>query len=195
MGKSKKAGAGKAKAKAKANAKAAAPKAKKVKPKPKGMRWVNPYLTVRDVDAALAWYEKAFGFKTTFKMPGPDGKTVHAEMRHRKSPIMLSPELPDNPARTPGQQSAPVSMYCYCDDVDAVAASARAAGANVLEEPADQFWGDRTCFLIDPEGHKWMFATHKFEMAPGEGPPACPEKDKTETMPAVGSAKAAAAAR
>jgi hypothetical protein len=96
----------------------------------------------------------------------------------------------------------PVSLYCYCDDVDAVAASARLAGARVVEEPADKFYGDRTCLLIDPDGHSWAFATHKFEMAPDAAAPPPPRKpagkagdpDKTETMPAAGRADPPAAA-
>ena len=162
-------------------------RSKHVKAKPRGMRWVNPYLTVSDVDAALAWYEKAFGFKTTLTLPGPDGKPVHAEMRHKKSTIMMGPESADGRSRAPGKQGAPVSMYCYCEDVDAIAASARAAGAQVLEEPQDQFWGDRTCFLVDPAGHQWMFATHKFDMGPGGPPTAGTHRtDDTEVMAPVG---------
>jgi PhnB protein len=138
-------------------------KAKKAKPR--GMRWVNPFLTVRDVTAALAWYERAFGFKTSFTLPGPDGKPVHAEMTHRKSVIMMGPEALAY-SKAPGKDGSPVSLYCYCDDVDALCAAARASGAKVAEEPADQFWGDRTCFLVDPEGHQWTFATHVFDLDP-----------------------------
>lgn len=136
-------------------------KAKKPRFKPKGMRWVNPFLTVKDVDGALAWYERALGFETTLRVPGPDGKTVHAEIRYRKSALMLAPESADGKGRAPGSEGgAAVTLYCYCPDVDAVTASAKAAGARVLEEPTDQFWGDRTCFFVDPYGHQWMFATH-----------------------------------
>jgi len=149
-----------------------APKAKreksKVKAKPKGMRWIAPYLTVKDVDHSLAWYEKAFGFTTAFSLPGPDGKSMHAEMRHEKGVLMLGSETPDGRSRAPGKDGAGVSMYVYCRDVDALAASARAQGATIAEEPEDQFWGDRTCFLVDPDGHQWMFATHVFDMEDAE---------------------------
>jgi PhnB protein len=150
-------------------------RSKKVKPKPRGMRWISPYLTVKDVDRSLAWYEKAFGFRTLFSMPGPDGKPMHAEMGHEKSVVMIGPETPEGRSRAPGKDGAGVSMYIFCRDVDAIAASASAAGATIAEAPADQFWGDRTCFLIDPDGHQWMFATHVFDMDPDAG--ACPESE------------------
>lgn len=141
------------------------------KSKPAGMRWVNPYISVRDVTASLAWYERAFGFKTSFSLPGPDGNPIHAEMTHRKSVVMVGPLGADQVGGTGKAGGAPVTLYCYCEDVDAMAAAARAAGAKILEEPGDQFWGDRTCFIVDPDGHQWMFATHKFDMDPNAPPP------------------------
>src|SRR5262245_62061264 len=103
-------------------------KSKAVKAKAKGKRWVNPYLSVRDVTASLEWYERAFGFKTVMTMPGQDGKPIHAELRHKKSVIMIGPDSP-TAVRAAPKGEARVSLYCYCDDVDAIAASARAAGA------------------------------------------------------------------
>jgi len=158
---------------------AATKKAKKVKAKPKGMRWLAPYLTVRDVSASIEWYESAFGFKRRFVMTGADGKPIHAEMQHKKAVIMLGPWDGKSPA--PGKEGVPVTLYCYCEDVDALAASARAAGARVVEEPADQFWGDRIAFIVDPDGHQWTFATHKFEMKePGELEEQCCGKGEGE---------------
>ena len=147
-------------------------RAKAVPPKPDSMRWISPYLVVKDVAASLAWYERAFGFQTRFTLPGPDGKLMHAETTHERGVIMLGPENEAQKSRAPGKDGVPVTIYGYCRDVDALAASARAAGATIVEEPADQFWGDRTCFIIDPDGHQWMFATHVFEMDPDAAPPA-----------------------
>jgi PhnB protein len=63
----------------------------------------------------------------------------------------------------------------YCDDVDALCKRAEAAGATVESPPADMFWGDRTCTLVDPDGYKWCFGTHtgkKFEFNPASCDPA-----------------------
>jgi len=55
---------------------------------------IMPFLTVKDIDAALSFYEKAFGFKKDFAMPGPGGKTVHAQMQHGNCFFMLGAESP-----------------------------------------------------------------------------------------------------
>jgi PhnB protein len=61
--------------------------------KPASASWVSPYLTtVRDADTALAFYQQAFGFEKRFSMPGPDGKTAHAELAWRDGMIMLARE-------------------------------------------------------------------------------------------------------
>ena len=51
------------------------------------------------------------------------------------------------------------SLYVYVDDVDAHCARAREAGAEIIEEPADQPYGDRRYGARDPEGHHWYFAS------------------------------------
>ena len=68
---------------------------------------------------------------------------------------------------------SPVSLFVYCEDVDALCKQAQAAGATVAMPPADMFWGDRMCSLIDPDGHTWNFSTHTgktFEFKPGSVP-------------------------
>jgi PhnB protein len=80
---------------------------------------------------------------------------------------MLGPEWPDRKAlsaKTLG--NTPVTLYLYVEDVDKLTAQATNAGAKLLQPPADMFWGDRTSMLIDPEGNKWMLATHTSEPTP-----------------------------
>lgn len=61
--------------------------------RPEGANWLTPYLTVADADAALAFYERAFGFERGFTMPGPDGRTAHASMNYQGTAlVMFSPE-------------------------------------------------------------------------------------------------------
>lgn len=59
-------------------------------------------------------------------------------------------------------------MQCYVDDVDAHFDHAKAAGAEILTEPADQFYGDRMYRAKDVEGHEWFFATHVRDVSPEE---------------------------
>jgi uncharacterized glyoxalase superfamily protein PhnB len=132
-----------------------------------------PMLTVRDADAALDFYQRAFGFEKRMAMPGPDGRTKHAEMVYRDQAIMFGPEgQPGCPARSPTTSGvpAPVGLYLYCDDVDTLCARATAAGAKTVSAPADMFWGDRMCNLTDPDGHVWCFATNVADFDPSKVP-------------------------
>ncbi len=137
-------------------------------PKPGNMTWIAPILTVRDADIALEFYEKAFGFEKSFAMPGPNGKTMHAEMRWNDSMFMLGPECTENPCKAPvtlGVRPS-LSLYVYCDDVDAAYQRALAAGAVSESAPQDMFWGDRVCTILDPEGYLWHFATNVKDFVP-----------------------------
>lgn len=141
--------------------------------RPAGTPWVSPYLTVKDVDAAIAFYQKAFGFEKRFSMPGPDGKTGHGEMIYRDALLMLGPECAfggTNKAPATTSVRSPVTLYVYCDDVDSLCARAASAGAKVEVQPQDMFWGDRMCKLVDPDGHVWNFATNVADFDPSKAP-------------------------
>jgi PhnB protein len=105
------------------------------------------------------------------RMPGPDGKIGHAELKIGDSHIMLADE---NPSMGPGHTSAgtvggsPVSLYVYLPDVDEVVKRATAEGAKLLKPVQDQFYGDRSGFIQDPFGHLWGIATHVEDVSPQE---------------------------
>lgn len=128
---------------------------------------VIPYLYYEDVAAAMDWLAKAFGFRETERIPGPGGSVVHGEMWLADGLIMVGSPGPDYrcPAKT-GAVSA--GLYVYVDDVNAHFAHARAAGAKILEELADQFYGDRRYMAEDPEGQRWAFGTHVRDVPPEE---------------------------
>jgi len=125
---------------------------------------VSAILTVSDVKAAVAFYQKAFGFAKRGVMNGPDGKPIHAELTLRGTTLMLGPE---NPAR--GTRSAktvgasPASLYLYVENVDKTVAKAVGLGATVQGQVMDMFWGDRCGMVVDPDGYGWMVSTHKAE--------------------------------
>ena len=126
---------------------------------------VTPYLYYQDVAAALRFLADAFGFREKLRMPGPDGKIVHAEMTLGDGLVMMGCPGADyrNPKRL-GQTTQ--SLYVYVDDVDAHCARAKKAGAKIINEPEDQFYGDRRYGAEDAEGHHWFFATHIRDVAP-----------------------------
>jgi PhnB protein len=125
---------------------------------------VSAMLAVSDVKAAVAFYQKAFGFAKRGVMNGPDGKPIHAELTLRGTTLMLGPE---NPAR--GMRSAktvgasPASLFLYVENVDKTVAKAVGLGATIQGEVMDMFWGDRCGMVVDPDGYGWMVGTHKAE--------------------------------
>ena len=139
--------------------------AKKIDPlNKKNYGAVSAMLTVSDVKAAVAFYQKAFGFAKRGVMNGPDGKPIHAELTLRGTTLMLGPE---NPAR--GMRSAktvgasPASLYVYVENVDKTVAKAVGLGATIQGQVTDMFWGDRCGMVVDPDGYGWMVGTHKAE--------------------------------
>ena len=140
---------------------------KKRSPRPTGMAWLIPALPVKDIQRAIDFCQKAFGFETGITMPGPDGKLVHAEVKYEGEIIAMfgNESDPECTSKSPATSKTvcPILLYVYCDNVDALCARAKAAGATVVSEPADQFWGDRTAEFRDPDGYRWMFATNVAE--------------------------------
>ncbi len=131
-----------------------------VKPIPEGYEGVTPYLIVDGAAAAIAFYEKVFGAVEVMRMPGPDGKIGHAEVRIGRGHIMLADANPGMGYRAPSGGGNSISLLVYAESCDAVIARAAAAGAKVTRPPADQFYGDRSGGFTDPFGHDWYVSTH-----------------------------------
>ena len=130
---------------------------------------VTAMLTVTDVKAAAAFYQKAFGFAKRGLMNGPDGKAVHGELTLRGTTIMLTPEMPQMGGRSAKSIGAsPTSLYLLTENVDKVVAKATKLGAVAKGPVMDMFWGDRCGTVVDPEGYTWMVATHIAQPTPKE---------------------------
>lgn len=140
-----------------------------VKPIPEGYPQVIPYLAVHDGAAAMDFYCSVLGATESMRMPGPDGKIGHAEIKFGESVVMLADESPDFGNLSPKTVGGtPVGVCVYIDDVDAVHAKALAAGASESSPPTDQFYGDRSSTIIDPFGHMWHLMTHVEDVSPEE---------------------------
>jgi PhnB protein len=130
---------------------------------------VTAMLTVTDVKAAAAFYQKAFGFTKRGIMNGPDGKAVHAELTLRGTTLMLGPEMPQMGARAAKTIGAsPTSLYLLTENADKTVAKAVKLGATSKGGVMDMFWGDRCGTVVDPEGYVWMVATHMAQPTPKE---------------------------
>jgi uncharacterized glyoxalase superfamily protein PhnB len=126
---------------------------------------VSRYIIYEDLASALEWLTEAFGFRERMRISGPDGKVNHAEMELSEGLLMMGCPGPEyqNPKRI-GRVTQELSVYV--DDVDDHFDRAQGARATILEEPADQFYGDRRYRAVDPEGHQWCFAQHVRDVAP-----------------------------
>jgi uncharacterized glyoxalase superfamily protein PhnB len=129
---------------------------------------LTPMLAVSDVRRAVDFYTKAFGFSVRGVTDSPNGP-LHAELRFRDTTLMLSPESrQQNNLSANAIGNTPATLYILVDDVDSTFNTAVAAGATVLMPVMDMFWGDRCSTVADPDGNKWMIATHKAEPTEAE---------------------------
>jgi uncharacterized glyoxalase superfamily protein PhnB len=121
---------------------------------------IIPALTYVDPRAALAWLEAAFGFELVMLIEDDTGNVAHSEMKLGASRIMVGAEwsVPFRSPRSVGGVNTQCLHIAIDTDVDAHCAKVRAAGADVIAEPEDQFYGHRTYRCRDLEGHVWTIA-------------------------------------
>jgi uncharacterized glyoxalase superfamily protein PhnB len=116
-------------------------------------------LSYRDPKAALKWLERAFGFETAMVITDADGNLGHSEMRFGNGIIMVGNEWTGDhksPVSIAGKNTQTVHVHLD-EDIDKHCARAKAAGAEIIQSPEDQFYGDRTYRARDLEGHIWTF--------------------------------------
>jgi PhnB protein len=140
-----------------------------VKAIPDGYHSMTPYLIIDGAAKAIEFYTKVFGATELLRLPGPEGKLGHAEIRIGDSVLMMADEKPEMGHRGPKTLGgSPVGIMLYVEHVDRTFAKAVAAGATVDRPIQDQFYGDRSGTVIDPFGYKWTIATHIEDVAPEE---------------------------
>jgi len=136
---------------------------------PDGYHSVIPYLIVKGAAEAINFYKRAFGAVEEMRVPGPNGRIAHAEIRLGDSVVMLADEHPEMGYRSPQSLGGTgVGLMVYLDAVDDVFKRAIAQGAKQLQPLKDQFYGDRSGTLQDPFGHQWTVATHIEDVPPEE---------------------------
>ena len=123
------------------------------------MAQIIPQLSVRDVDAYVAFLRDAFGFELASDWRDPsDAEHVNIEMALGEARVGIGRATTDR--TVPKEPGAPnIGLYVVVDDVDAHHERARAAGAEINFALGDQPWGHRMYGAVDPEGHEWGFAS------------------------------------
>jgi PhnB protein len=131
---------------------------KGVSPIRSGFRMVTPYLVAEDGLALLEFAKEAFGAEEMMRAVMPTG--VHGEVRIGDSIVMMGGGIPGQKFPSTLQPNA---LHVYVEDADAVCQKALAAGATLIDEPADQEYGERSATVKDRAGNFWYIATHKGE--------------------------------
>ena len=129
--------------------------------KPEAYHTVTPYLSVQGASGLIQFLKEVFDATEIERMPGPEGRIMHAEVRIGDSIVMMG-DASDPSKAMPGM------LYVYVPDTDATYQAALAAGAVSVMEPADQFYGDRNAGVKDACGNQWWIATHVEDVSPEE---------------------------
>lgn len=130
---------------------------------------VTPHLVCAGAADAIDFYTRAFGADEMFRLPGRDGRLMHAELSINGMVVMLADEIGAHGMLGPkALKGTPVSLHLMVDDVDAWVARAAEAGARVTMPAAEMFWGDRFAMIEDPFGHVWSIATHVRDVSEAE---------------------------
>lgn len=128
-----------------------------------------PYMRVNGAPAAIDFYKRVFGATERFRLTEPDGRVGHVELDLANIVLMLSEAFPEYGIHAPSQPGATgMAIHLHVDNADELAARAVAEGATLLREPADQFYGERSCLIRDPFGHEWMIGHEIEKVAPEE---------------------------
>jgi uncharacterized glyoxalase superfamily protein PhnB len=127
------------------------------------------HLCVRDADAASRFYQAAFEATESFRLTEPSGRIGHLELSLGGTNLLLAEEFPEYGITGPRDGGGtPVSIHIHVDDADAVIARAVAAGATLEMEPKDQFYGERSGAIRDPQGHRWTIGHAIERLSPDE---------------------------
>jgi len=135
---------------------------------PEGYHSISPSLTCKNAASAIDFYKSVFGATEIMRMPGPDGKIMHAELKIGDSIIFINDEFPGMAAAPAPGVTPSTYLFLYTEDVDSVYNRAVSMGSKVTMPLDNMFWGDRYGKVMDPFGHQWGVAQHVEDVAPDE---------------------------
>ena len=128
-------------------------KTKSVRSIPEGFHSVTPFLIVDNAPKFLEFIKNAFGAEITYDLRDDNGQVIHSTAKIGNSLIMIADTMGDMKQQTS-------MLYIYLDDVDAAYKKAIQAKAKSMDEPKDQFYGDRAGAVGDEWGNVWWLGTH-----------------------------------
>jgi PhnB protein len=127
------------------------------------------YLRVRNAAKAIEFYKAAFDATEKLRLCEPSGRIGHAELDFDGKTLMLSEEFPEYGITGPETVGGTtIGIHLHVENADATIAQAVKAGAKVVREAKDQFYGERSGTVRDPFGHEWLIGHSIEEVAPAE---------------------------
>ncbi|MDF2368028.1 VOC family protein [Sneathiella sp.] len=127
------------------------------------------YLRAKKAEKAIAFYKDVFGATEKFRLVGPGGRIGHIELSIGDTVIMLSDEFPEFGIHAPDPEvPSGISIHLHVDDADALITKCAEAGATIVREAADQFYGERSGTIRDPFGYSWIIGHSIEEVEPEE---------------------------
>jgi len=128
-----------------------------------------PHIVCDGAADAIEFYKQAFGATEMIRLPGQDGRLMHAAVIINGAVVMMVDENKEFGMLGPkALGGTPVTLHLYVANADAAIARAEKAGAAVKMPAADMFWGDRYGIVVDPWGHNWSIAHHLADRPMGE---------------------------
>jgi PhnB protein len=124
---------------------------------------VIAHVMLDDASGAIEFYQRALPATELFRITGPDGRILHAEISVGGAVVMVGDAEPPFAAPT-ASGSTTVGLHVYVEDVDTALVRAEQAGAIILQPAQDMFYGDRAGMLQDPFGHIWVLLTHQEDL-------------------------------
>ena len=135
---------------------------------PQGYHSISPSLTCKEAARAIEFYKSVFGATEVMRMPGPEGKIMHAELKIGDSIIFINDEFPGMAAAPAPGVTPSTYLFLYTEDVDSVYNRAVSMGSKVTMPLDNMFWGDKYGKVMDPFGHQWGVAQHVEDVAPDD---------------------------
>jgi len=117
----------------------------------------------------MDFYRRAFGAEELFRLQEPTGRIGHLEFKIGATTLMLADEYPEYGIQGPKSLGGTsIAIHLHVDDASGFVQQAVAAGATVVRELADHFYGERSGTVRDPFGHEWLIGQHIEDVSTNE---------------------------
>jgi uncharacterized glyoxalase superfamily protein PhnB len=127
-----------------------------------GHSTVSSWIVANGAQKVIDFSTEVLKAHTLYNMLREDKTVLHASLRIGDTCVMIQDGNQEAPA-------FPTWLHVYVEDVDKTYQLALSKGAESVQAPKDEFYGDRICAVKDSAGNTWWIATHKFI-------PECPNK-------------------